>query len=777
MPQHVVEPPAVMPDVPGLEGAAAAVFTPKRARRRRRKPTPFDQDEPLLKLFERAKLECLDNRWIYERLWWRNLLYVMNRQWIYYDVGRNTWLDKRMAKWVPRPVTNYMDQTVETVLSVFRAVQLSAKTRPVGTDAANAATAATADKLERPLFDEHQMTDRTQIADFWLIVTGNVFHHVYWDKMRERGAVEIPRERCPSCGDTFLPAQIVDAGNACPSCGTPGLLPSEEITRFQLGGGATDVCSPFEICFPPNHPEFDTVPVLLRMRWRTKWVMERLYPTLVPNITWQQGSSERSLQLLRALNAQSDIGNTSLAYIGGDTEQNEGITEFELWVRPTDAYPEGALIRVLDQGPNGMLIRDEQQGIPGPLPNTTQDGNRLWPWVHTPYKRFGGRIWGRSILDTIVQKNDQINQLDSLMQLMIQRTSNPVWILPRGSEVKKFTGEPGLIVRYANLTGGASKPERIAGQEIPQSLMAVRSQYVQDIETLAGTYDVLSGGTPPNVEAYSALQLLVERAQSRYAGVLLERGRSFQAWYRLALELERQYGREERIRTILGPNGMWTHETFKNADLQGSVEILVEDGSQLPKTSLGKRAAIEQLSGLGAINLQNPETAYAVLRAHGQTDLWPGLDAHVQSALREQHEWEQWAQQVQFTRVEPQVGLDGVPMFDPFQGFQPSIPPPGQAQIEHNHEVHLEEHMKWAVSDSVVMLVRERLELRVFLTWFLEQHQLVIEQRMLPPPEATGGAAPGAGAAQALATSNRESEATSTVPSGSRETTQNQGPR
>src|SRR5690348_7582716 len=63
-------------------------------------------DPQLLEMFNRWKKESFDQRWIFERQWMRNVWYILNRQWIYFDSKRGQWQDKRMAKWIPRPVTN-----------------------------------------------------------------------------------------------------------------------------------------------------------------------------------------------------------------------------------------------------------------------------------------------------------------------------------------------------------------------------------------------------------------------------------------------------------------------------------------------------------------------------------------------------------------------------------------------------------------------------------------------------------------------------------------------
>src|SRR6266576_133289 len=67
----------------------------------------------LLVMFDDLKRESTEYRWIWEREWLRDLFYTANRQWIFFHPTRREWVDKRLQKWVPRPVTNKVAETVQ----------------------------------------------------------------------------------------------------------------------------------------------------------------------------------------------------------------------------------------------------------------------------------------------------------------------------------------------------------------------------------------------------------------------------------------------------------------------------------------------------------------------------------------------------------------------------------------------------------------------------------------------------------------------------------------
>lgn len=780
-------------DPTGLDEGIAKTFgeTPKAA-------DPFADDKKLLQLMEDCKKEALDQRWVFERVWWRNLLYVLGRQWIFYDKKRGTWVDKRMAKWIPRPVTNKFAEASEALLAMLSSINLQVYARPVGTGSDNVAAAEVADEIEPYLKSEHRIEETMRTADFWSIVTGNTFLHPFWDPTAAEGEVLIPFEQCSMCNMTHSPQEAQASGGFCPECKAP-LSPAMEegeplMEAVNEGRGRTEALSPFEVAVPSSYKSLEEAPFVIRMRFRPKRWYDENMPDLSKKLRFQSSPSERSLQLLRAIANQAD--NTGLMQsfgFGGAIEPNaQGIPEYELWLKPSRDYPNGCFLRVAGEGSEARVVRGEGSD-PGPLPYHDREGRPLFNWLHLPFHTLGGRLWGRSPLDMCVQKQDQINQLDSLMQLGVQRMSNPIWLKPKGAEIRSFTGEPGFVVEYNPLSaGGQAKPEKIEGSNMPVTLFQLREQYIHDFEQLAGTLDVLKGTTPKGVEAFSTLQLLVERAQSRFATVFKERGKVYQRWYSMVLELEREYGPSERVLAVTKPNSGYTFKHFERAKLQGAIEIMVEDGSQAPKTNLGRRAAIEHANQLGLLNPKDPEQQFAILKGFGLSDLVPSLDFDVKSALAEQDAFEDWV--VNNQAMMPQVGM-AVQMFQQqmmqwSQVAQSSMViggmPPPQPQLPalspfdhklyHNPVVHFAEHRKWANSDKAKEMFAAMPFLEVLFLQHLEATKAAAMAEMM-------GGAPGAPAPEppkrggAMERSNSESGNPADVPSGNREGAQRQGPQ
>src|SRR5262245_47539962 len=94
--------PDVTPDPPGLADAVGALF----GRPKPQAPAdPYALTDPqLVELLTKTRSLCETGRELFEFGWWRNLLYLLGRQWIYWNPTTRQWNDKRLAKWVPKPV-------------------------------------------------------------------------------------------------------------------------------------------------------------------------------------------------------------------------------------------------------------------------------------------------------------------------------------------------------------------------------------------------------------------------------------------------------------------------------------------------------------------------------------------------------------------------------------------------------------------------------------------------------------------------------------------------
>jgi len=743
-------------------------------------PINLQDDAALLAHFTKAKEESFDQRWIYERTWLRNLYYIMGRQWIFYD-NRAGWRDMRLARGTPRPTTSLPTEGVQSIRAMLTAIQLGVNVRPNGRDPQAIITAATADDLAPILHDIHDLNAVLMEGDGWLIACGNVFYHTYWDKDATHGTDTIPYETCVECGLSLRADEIADNRNTCPTCqGTqwqPEVGPDGQphVDKLPKGCGVTVPLSPLEVAFPLSKPRWKAVDQIIRMSWldkRTAEQTDELKP-YVDKINWQRQPTDRSLQIFRALPFHSDLGMAPRAFdVGASTNTSEGVPLYDLWAKPSDTYPEGLVIRVAgDSVP--QVLRLDSQNLPGPLPYKDIKGNPLWTFTHAAYEYVPGRVLGRGALDPVIGKIDQLNRTDAMLEMQLARTANPYWVYPKNAEVtglEQAGSTVGVHVQFNPLAAGGgdnARPRREPGIPIDGSVVTYREQLVEMIERGMGTNDLLKGARPKGVSAFSSLQMLKESGQERFSSMFNARGSAYQDVIRYALELERTFGPDERTIAVMSPNRAWAFMSYKKAQLGGDFTIVLEDGTQTPKTTLGRRAAIEHAHQLGLLLFQDPEQVYEGLREMGLSGMQPSLDADIEDCLNRQHAFEDWMQsggpQKLPTTLDPvtqqptpdmhapEYPLRWLPWYDP--------------------EISRRQCLKWAKSDTMRELFKKFPPAEKLVEAYLMEIDIAIQQKAAGQIDPTGLAgiaaqpASGSGAA-APSSSPGQPSAQSRVPGG-----------
>jgi len=747
----------------------------------------------LIQDFKDYRKECFADRWMFERQWTRIIHYLNGRQWLAPYSRSEGWRDARLARGIPRPVTNKAAEIDQAIRAMFAAVDLGVDARPASRAPRDIVTAGVCDDLVPLLHDVHHMHEVMDTFDYWFANLGTAFLHTSWDKSATSGLYRLPWERCQQCHLEITSDFIADAGQKCPRCQAPAaqFVPATDkagAARFEVlshGSAVTEALSPLELAWPLHYARWADVPGLIRLRWRDKRYYED-HPDLkqyVDTIRWTKTAGERSLQIFKAIPFQNDLGN--LQNTGAASGESDGIAEYEWWVRPTQAHPEGFVARFAGDG-EPVLIECENEGLPGPLPYHNAEGNPLWTFTIGRYRSVGGRIVGSGVHDNVIQKYDQLNRIDSLVEMIITRTASPQWMVPKGAEVQWLGDSPGLaglILQWnAQIAGAAGRPERVPGAGPDRAFSALRQQLLNDIDNQTGVYDALKGAKPPGVEAFSAMQLLVERGEARFASPFGARGACYRDWAGFALELEREYGPTERTYAVMTPARSYALTTFKQADLSGSVQMQIQDGTNKPKTTLGMRAMVDHLAQMKLLDPANSDQRYAIFRKFGATDLIPTDDIQVQGALRRQEAFEKWmvSDDGGYKQAVAQLGADS--KYDVTTDYAYPL----KWERWYDPQIARLEFLKWVNGDTMHDLRKQfKGAFDGLLTAHLMEIDLAITQRgqgvldaggvadlsTSPPPAAPppAGAPPSAepgGAGRAMANSNANSGAVGSLPGG-----------
>lgn len=727
----------------------------------------YDPDK-VLDVYNKARQRAQAERYTLERDWFRNVLFFIGIQWIIYSTHTRKWQPRRIAKWVPRPVTNKFAAIANTIMQVLSTKDPEVRARPGTNDPQDVAAAQVADRNFDVLLKEMESERARSIAAAWLTLTGSVIFHPCYDKDLKHGTTFQQHLQCQACGETFaadkagppvaMPTSPVAPGTApistdmaaghsgagsvpmplpvgaepsfpseqpqqsdmsCPKCGGPQVVPAVDEKGKQIGEEfpkgkmKLEVFSPFEFFADLEGRSMDDLQeILVRRRYPLDVIKARFNkPTLEADNNSNVGGAI-GLNLLRAIayaagNAMYGTGIASGRNVGDD----QTVTVDMLWKRPNDDFPQGLVAFYA----NETLLNDgdgTDEDFRDGIPYKDRDENPIWPWHLVKFDEVPGRLFGKTPMDDVAPKQEQRNKLESLIQLIITRMASPQWLIAKGLGITEITGEAGQLIEGNWAMNPNLKPERVPGENVPTSVIAWLEKIDKDMEELAGTFEVLRGSAPTGVTAGTALRLLLERATTRFTPAIRRLEVGWEHICKDAICIFQQFGTEERIAKIQGQGNTWEIEQFTNADLNGSIDVIVEAGSALPKSTVGEQALIQDLTTGGVINPQDPNTQYKILEKFGSTNLLGDTDLNIKYAQRENWRF---------------INESKNPEIDP---------------VLDSHPIHVMIHKQFALSsDFEVMSDQQRNVLRSHIL----QHQMAAiamssPQAALPPnPNAPGG--------------------------------------
>ena len=664
-------------------------------------------------------------RWAFERLWFRSILYYLGNQWLTWDARSRRWREKKVRKWVPKPVTNRFASTADTLCSAIQSTKVEPSAWPATDDVEDIAAANVADRVIDVINPEIMVERVREAIAKWVTLNADAFVFPYYDKKdKSLGTTKIESLGCPICGNISQPMEWEQA-QGCPGCGeqvTP--MPSGQTQEYPIGRLKVDVCSPLEVYLNID---------IVEMRKQRKFTIAKAYavdtakemfPDFADKIHPDSHSATRAAQyFMDALAYSTEDSGYNLT----GAVQRDRVTLLRHVQMPSDAYPDG-----LDAWVTMDSITLEAS--PSPFFEETADGKQYYcPLIKFGYNMVPGRLYSKTPMFDIIPKQDQLNRIESLLELASMKGVNVNWIIPNGSSISNLSGEPSQVIRWTPSGTGGAKPEVVTVAPFHAAMLELKKQYEADFEEIAGTFDAMKGNTPSGVSAGYAIQLLTERSYGRFVSVFANWEAGWTDLYTVLLKLFRTYATEQRMRKIRGATGGWEIQAFKGSDLRGAVDIRIEGGSARPRSKLAEQALVEAMAKIGVVNPQNPEQGYEIAKLFGMTQILGANDEDVRFASGEWQALLDWNPE-----ADPETGM---PIPGPMQpGGEPSPFPPGGPVVEpifDNHLVHIMEHRKSYKTEQY----------RLMPPWkqmFWKNHVLDHLMAMPPPPGSEAKPKPGA---------------------------------
>lgn len=654
------------------------------------------RDQKLATLVLQVKDRYMHRRWLFEREWYRNVLFYIGQQWVVYDETYRRWRKRNLPSWVPLPVTNRLASTVNTIRSAVAQVAPSFDARPTQETEKSVLSANAAEKYLDILQHETGFRSARRRMASWVTLTGNAFFYNEYDTSPETGHVFIPGEVCLDCGKQIPPAEIPE-NNTCPQCGGQNLREDANLgVQIPQGRSRTRALSPFEVYLDPYIMDLQAQPALLVVESRSVQSIKQMYPEtgkdVVPDV--DKTISRYYLDSLAYMTGTGYGGGGTAGRIAAEDGDDSfgSVTLYRLFMKSHPDYPKGLYV-VMTGDQHILEAIGSKKGETYPFRyRATQEA--FYPLVHIQYDEVPGRFWGKTPVDDLVPKQRQRNETESLYQTILMRTANPVWLVPLGIQTSPITGDPSLTIRYTGTQG--QKPERLPGMEAPISIPKFIELIDADFEELANTFAVMKGKAPGDVKAASAIQMLMERGFGRYGSVFDNLEEGYEDWAVQTLEIWRQRAIFPRVQAVSKAAGSWQFMEFLGSDL-ADVDIRVEAGSTRPKSQVGRQMLVQQLLQNGLLNPNDPEQRMKIFEEMGATSLLPGAEADIKVVAQENAEFLAWGQSVTASQADPDNM--GVPPEATLLLAMQTFPLKPNPVIDH-HPTHLVHHRRFALSEE-----------------------------------------------------------------------------
>lgn len=571
---------------------------------------------------------------------WRNILFKRGHQWMVYDRSRAWFRPVSVQKYSgPRPVTNLFASHMNAFCATLARIEPKLTFRPATDEPEDRASAEVADRAIEVCEDETDIRMVRQELSQWVGYTGGAWLESGYDPSPEHGTRFVQHDTCQQCGATSPPSQ----DGTCPNCGGP-TVPAVDAAgqpvghEVPIGRMFTDVATIFEMYFDAGHTNWKHgVREYIRKKSSDKPTLERRWgKDAVDGLGADTGLTVGEAyqdQLPTLAGYQPEIGpGAGLLSRTGLLAQR--ISELYYWSLPTDDYPAGVLAVVL----GGQRVVHLSA-----LPYQDDAGRPFLPTVYFAIDPVPGSLYSKTPADDLALLVVQHNQHVAHLMMTLNRMAWPIWLVPEGTNIQNFTGDPGQLLRYNAFGANAAKPERIQGTGIPNGAITWLQVLEHNMEEITAAYAGTKGDRPSGVSAGIALQMIEDRKNQRFGPLYILWETAWAEWARQQLAIFKAFATEPRLVKIQGRGSQWRVQKFMGSDLTGRVDVVAEAGSGAPRSSLVRRAENEQLVAMGALNMGDPEVVAKILADYGRSDWSPAMKADAETAAKQIETFEQLA--------------------------------------------------------------------------------------------------------------------------------------
>ena len=543
------------------------------------------------------------NKQMLVRLWERNAAFANGNQAIIPQAsstmqfsGSNLYASDNQALRSKAYVTNEIEPIIRTLVSYATRSKPTVDVYAPEKNVQGDERAAIANRILDAKYSLDNEVIMSKTAAFYAFVFGTVFRKDYWDS---------------SAGSKFQIPVYDELGNEQ----IDPMTGDVQTREMNSGDSKVAMLTPFSMSFDWAYTDFETLPwimesYLMPVEWGVEMFGKEEPGYTGAGLKIADGDSiGYSIQTLERLKYATpfNYGNSANINLGGKALFQE------MYVHPSQDLPKGRLIILA----NGIAVYDsfnngEDLGSPYYMPYE----KTMWhPYSMFVNDMYVGRALGKSLVESILPIQIRLNEINGAI-LQNANTLAKVDILTPENSLKRgvLNGQGAQVYTFKPHPSGF-KPEKWPGVPLPAQFFNEREMLIETMVRIAGTNMVMQGNPPKGVTAASAIEQLLDNANSQRSEFMIAWEKFHSQGFTKKLRIIRNFNKVpnkdiiDYLRMIAKDALDMDLESFVGEDIGDGLSVKIEEGSMIPRSEKATRELFKEFAKEGLLGPVGEDSA------------------------------------------------------------------------------------------------------------------------------------------------------------------------
>lgn len=516
-----------------------------------------DEEKSAKDLCEGFFSKSLQARKPQEMIWYRNIAFFLDHQYLEWDRMRGIFRTPLAPPWRVRHVENRLKPTTLHVVAKCTKNKPVFNVLPVQADDDSLHTAMVGKIILGHVHNLNKQDILNQKIFFLSYLYGISYKDIIWDSEK---------------GSKMLVA-VDEKG---------------QLVFGKTGDIGIEVLSPFQVVPEIGSRNEDQCQMVGKQVIQSLEYIKRKYKKYGHLVTSEGTASMSSVE-----NQISSLINKSLNVAGHQYADDEGkereessgfATIKELRVKPTDKYPNGRIIRIA----NGIFLEETELPYKFMIENNTL-GITRYPFIDIPESWYGDTPY-----NSLIPLQKRLNRNISAVQEILNMMCKPKYRAHKDQKLSRNTiNNEFEIIEYSG-PPGMNPPDVLPASEAPVSLFKAQEEdRTESWDEISMLHETSKGGQIPGINSKVAMSFLEEQDQTVYQPILTYFENKEEIVGKNVLELAKEKYVEPRKLQILGKNKeVEAYDFDGNEDIPTTVRVI--PGSSFPVSQAAKQQALFQ---------------------------------------------------------------------------------------------------------------------------------------------------------------------------------------